>query len=124
MGEHTVPGQRRAVIELSHSQVDPKVAILGNPEGAEAIGEARGGVPMGVGVGVGFRLVAEIEKVEDNSVGGLFLLEVVAEVGVDGGEGDGEERRAGGKKGYLLGKRAILTYSIKRREMRRGRDIK
>jgi hypothetical protein len=37
-------------------------------------------------------LVAKIEKVEDNSVGGLFLLKVVAEVGVDGGEGDGEER--------------------------------
>jgi hypothetical protein len=27
----------------------------------------------------------EIEEVEDNSVRGLFLLEVVAEVGVDGG---------------------------------------
>jgi hypothetical protein len=28
---------------------------------------------VGVGVGVGFRLVAEIEKVEDNSIGGLFF---------------------------------------------------
>ncbi|KAE8057477.1 hypothetical protein FH972_014167 [Carpinus fangiana] len=119
MGEHTVPGQRRAVIELSHSQVDPKVAILGNPEGAEAIGEARGGVPMGVGVGVGFRLVAEIEKVEDNSVGGLFLLEVVAEVGVDGGEGDGEERRAGGKKGF----RRFGRRGFGRGELRVGREV-
>ena len=63
-GEHTVPGQRRAVIDRSRNQVDPKVAILGGPEGAEAIGEARGGVLMGVGVGIGFRLVAEIEEVE------------------------------------------------------------
>jgi hypothetical protein len=55
---------------------------------------------VGVGVGVGFRLVAEIEKVEDNSVGGLFLLKVVVEVGVDGGEGDGEERRAEGRRGF------------------------
>jgi hypothetical protein len=99
-GEPTVPGQRRVVIDWSHSQVDPKVAILGGPKGAEAIGEAKGGVPVGVGVGVGFRLVAEIEKVEDNSIGGLFLLEVVAEVGVDGGEGDGEERRAEGRRGF------------------------
>lgn len=99
-GEHTVPGQRRAVIDRSRSQIDPKVPILGGPEGAEAIGEARGGVPVGVGVGIGFRLVAEIEEVEDDSVGGLFLLEVVAEVGVDGGEGDGEERRAEGRRGF------------------------
>lgn len=98
-GKHTVPGQRGAVIDRSSSQVDPKVAVLGGPEGAEAVGEARGGVPVGVGVGVGFRLVAEIEEVEDDSVGGLFLLEVVAEEGVDGGEGDGEERRAEGGRG-------------------------
>ncbi|KAE8076184.1 hypothetical protein FH972_014848 [Carpinus fangiana] len=123
MGEHTVPGQRRAVIELSHSQVDPKVAILGNPEGAKAIGEARGRVPMGVGVGVGFRLVAEIEKVEDNSVGGLFLLEVVAEMGVDGGEGDGEERRAGGKKGFRrFGRRGFGRGELRGKWGRKRRE--
>jgi hypothetical protein len=55
---------------------------------------------VGVGVGIGFRLVAEIEEVEDNSVGGLFLLEVAAEVVVDGGEGDGEERIAEGRRGF------------------------
>jgi hypothetical protein len=30
-GEHTVPGQRWAVIDWFCSQVDPKVAILGGP---------------------------------------------------------------------------------------------
>lgn len=86
--EDAVPGQGRAVINRSRSQVDPEITVLGSPEGAKASSEASGGVSMGVGVGVGFGLVAEIEKVEDDSVGGLFLLEVVAEVVVDGREGD------------------------------------
>lgn len=98
-GEHTVPGQRWAIIDRSRSQVDPKVAVLGGPDGAEAVGEARGGVPVGVGVSVGFRLVAEIEEVEDDSVGGLFLLKVAAEEGVEGGVGYREERRAEGGSG-------------------------
>jgi hypothetical protein len=83
-----------AIIDRSHSQVDPKVAILGGPEGAEAIGEARGGVPVGVGVGVGFRLVAEIEKVEDNSV--AFPSQSRGRASMEEGMGRRDERREEG----------------------------
>lgn len=49
---------------------------------------------MAVGVSIGLGLLTEIEEIEIDSMDGLLLLEVLADDLVDGGVGDGEERRS------------------------------
>lgn len=82
--DNAIPGQYRAIVNRACSQIDPKVAVFAGPDIAHALGDARGGVALGIGVSVGFGLGAQIEQVEVDSIDGFFLLEVLLDDGVDG----------------------------------------
>lgn len=105
--ENAIAGERRAVVNRPCTQVDPNVALLASPDRREAAGEPRrlgisGGGSRGVGVGT--RLLAEVEQVDVDGWGGsragepsvIFSDEVVDNRVGHGGEGAGVEGRGRG----------------------------